>query len=126
GEMQRSRVAGDHACGTAQERHQFAEIAAVNERAGVDAGVKQRRRQIVVARPCVDDAAQPQRLAQVATQRSEALGGPAFGTPPAPWAQDNIAIQSLLAQPGTRRGLVFLRNLQAYGSGATLRTGTQR
>src|SRR5258708_30401996 len=124
--MQRPCVAADDACGTPQERHQFTEIAAVHEGGGIAACANQRRLQVVVARSDVHDAAQAPRFSQLAAQSSETLRGPAFGAPAAPWAQDNVAIQALLAQTGTRSGLLFLRNLQADGSSATLRAGTHR
>src|SRR5260221_988789 len=124
--MQRPGVASDDTCGAPQERHQFAEVAAVQEGGGITACTNQHWRQLVIARSDVHDAAQPPSFSQLAAQSSETLRGPAFGAPATAWAQDNVTIQALLAQTGPRSGLVFLRNLQAHGSSATLRAGTQR
>src|SRR5260370_35912360 len=119
-EMQRPRVAAYDACRAAQECHQLAKTAAIHERSGVTACGKQRSREIVVARSDVDDATQPARFAQLATQSSEALGGPAFGAPAAPWAYDDVAIKDLRQHQRTDVGLGLLRNLQADRSSAML------
>src|ERR1700756_326564 len=125
GKMQGACVASNSACSTAQERHQFAEAAVMNNRGGVTACTNNGCRQIVVSRTGIHDSAQAKRLAEPRTQSSKALRRPAFGAPATAGAEDNVAIQSLRTLTGADCGFILLWNMHAHPSGGTFGAGAQ-
>ncbi len=105
--VQGTGVTADNAHRVAQQSHQRAELAVVQQRISIATSGAHRGCQVVFPGTVVYDAAQAQSVAQLHAKRTKSLSRPALRAPTTPRTQDNIAtnarILQLRAHPQLRR-----------------------
>jgi len=121
-EVQRAGIAADDARRVAQESHQWTEWTIVRHWVCVAAAFADGEGEIVFAGAIVHNAANAERFSNHAAEVAEALRRPAFRTPAAAGAQDDVAIEAERLEMIANAAVVLLRNTQIEWSDGITRS----